>query len=418
MRMMIRRMFPVLGLLLSLPALAGAAPQQADARVTTLSMTLYLAGGRKPMADVPVTVYYQPFNPPVRFTPPVMARAMTSKAGQFTVTLDTAMVPRTGLADVGTGPDAFNSRVIAVAPSRQIVDSGQVLQVGHATTATASAITNPDTSKPELAAKQPVPPGLSPDSASEMQIGTSFRWIPVLALNDAGGMRADFDYSYDSSTAKQTEAGLAVSVEGPMSTSFGPFGFGGTSTESTDRSLTRNVYVHGDYHKIIWVRYRWVENQTIGCLKRGCTTTDTWSLDHWQGSIGQFDPDLKCVERARKNRQKCLRKVRVGVVAYKAPAFRRSNCGDDFCLTTLSEREPDFMRQTVNTQMYDFQLNVAGFLGLDSQGAYGTITSVTWNWTKHGCSGGGRKRVLWGYRSDPDDTPILQASCMKPPAQN
>jgi hypothetical protein len=368
------------------------------------------------MASVPVTVYYEPFNPPARHLLPVMARTTTNKAGTFTVTLDTSMVPKAGLADVGSGPDAFNSQVIAVAPSGQIVDSGQVLQAGRAVTGTASAIMNPDTGKPELAAEHPVPAGQAPDSASEMQIGTSYRWIPVLALNDVGGMRADFEYTFDRSTAMQTVAGLAVSVEGPDSTSFGPFVASGSSTESTGRSLARDVFVTGDYHKIIWVRYRWVENQTIACNKFGCTTTSTWSLDHWQGSIGQYNPDLKCVQRAPGNRQKCLKKVIVGVVDYKPPALAPAGCAHDFCLTTLSRATPDLTRQTVNSQMYGFQLDVAGFLGLGSQGAYGSITAVTWHWAQRGCSGGGRKRVLWGYRSDPDDAPILQASCTKPPS--
>src|ERR1022692_835133 len=155
MVMIIRRMFPVLLLLLSLPALAGAAPQRTDMKATTLSMTLSLAGGRQPMASVPVIVYYEPFSPPARHMLPVMARTVTNKAGTFTVTLNTSMVPKTGLADVGTGPDAFNSQVIAVAPSGQIVDWGQVLQAGRPVTATASAIMNPDTGKPELAAEQP-----------------------------------------------------------------------------------------------------------------------------------------------------------------------------------------------------------------------------------------------------------------------
>jgi hypothetical protein len=378
-------------------------------------MTLYLAGGRQPMASVPVTVYYEPFSPPAKYMLPVMARTVTSKAGTFTVTLNTSMVPKTGLADVGAGPDAFNSQVIAVAPSGQIIDWGQVLQAGRAVTATASAIVNPDTGKPELAAGHPVPPGRAPDSASEMQIATSYRWIPVLALNDAAGMRADFNFTFDKSTAMQTVAGLAVSVEGPDSSSFGPFTVSGSSTESTGRSLSRDVFVTGDYHKIIWVRYRWVENQTEGCNKLGCVFTNTWSLDHWQGSIGQYNPDLKCVQRARGNHQKCLKKVIVGVVDYKPPALTRAGCARDFCLTTLTRFEPDLIRSTVNSQMYDFQLDVAGFLGLDSQGAYGSITSVTWHWAARGCSGGGKRRVLWGYRSDPDDARILQASCTKPP---
>jgi hypothetical protein len=67
----------------------------------------------------------------------------------------------------------------------------------------------------------------------------------------------------------------------------------------------------------------------------------------------------------------------------------------------LAENMPDFERETGNSQMYDLQLNVAGFLNLDQKG----------------CTGG-RQRVLWGWNHDPDTAPILQASCMKVPSQN
>src|SRR5580698_978005 len=146
--MRIRRVLAFLALLLSVPALAGIAPQHAS--TTSLTMTLYLVGGRQPMADVPVTIYYSPFNPPAKYKLQVMATTTTNDAGRFAAVINTAMVANIGLGDVGTGPDAFNSEVVAVAPSRQIVDSPQILQLGHAVTATAVAIASPDTGKPEL----------------------------------------------------------------------------------------------------------------------------------------------------------------------------------------------------------------------------------------------------------------------------
>src|ERR1700722_4505864 len=88
--------------------------------------------------------------------------------------------PKTGLADVGNGPDALNSEVIAVAPSRQIVDSPQILQLGHAGSATTTAIANPGTGKPELAAEVKATPKRPANTA--VQIAITHRYIPVLAL--------------------------------------------------------------------------------------------------------------------------------------------------------------------------------------------------------------------------------------------
>ena len=84
-------------------------------------MTLRQAGGTSPLAKANVIVFYVPFNPPAKFDPPVMATARTSTSGKFKVTLNTDMVPHTGLADVGTGPDSFNTVVFALAPSKQVV---------------------------------------------------------------------------------------------------------------------------------------------------------------------------------------------------------------------------------------------------------------------------------------------------------
>jgi len=254
---MLGRTLSVLALLPVL-TLTGAAPLRPATPATTLSMTLYLAGGTKPMSDVPVTVFYFPFNPPSRkFTPPVMAKVTTNAAGQFTATLDASMVPKTGLADVGAGPDAFNTVVAAVAPSQQTVFTNQVVQLGHPVTSAASAITNPDTGAPELAAKIPHPSGGPPDWAKP--IASHYRYVLVLALNSGGGMRAAFHYTFDQSTAKQTAAGAAVSVNAPPQLTWGPFSVSGSTTESTDRGLDRHVYVNGAYHKFIWANYKWVE---------------------------------------------------------------------------------------------------------------------------------------------------------------
>jgi hypothetical protein len=102
-------------------------------------------------------------------------------------------------------------------------------------------------------------------------------------------------------------AGTAVSVASEGS-SFGSFAASASSTESTDRSLNRDFYANGGYHKIIWVRYKWVEDQSSACNHiSGCTLTDKWSLNHWQGSIGQYNPDLNCARRDRHHR--CVKRV-------------------------------------------------------------------------------------------------------------
>jgi hypothetical protein len=70
-------------------------------------------------------------------------------------------------------------------------------------------------------------------------------------------------------------------------------------------------------------------------------------------------------------------------------------------------------RHEANTQTYSWQLNVAGFLTLGAQSAYGSITSVTWT-RRSGCAGAGRMRVLWGNNTTPVDARIFQASCINP----
>jgi hypothetical protein len=412
--MRVPRIPAILALFLLLPVLVAAGPRYHAMPETSLTITLHLADGTKPMANVPVTVYYRPFNPPTRYKLQIMAQATTNSSGQLSTILNTTMVPKTGLADVGTGPDAFNAEVIAIAPSRQIVDAPQVLRLGHTNTVRASAITNPDTGKPELADEVRAAPGFPANSAA--QIASSYRYIPVLALNDAPGMRATFTYTFDASTSKQTTAGTALALNAGDA-GFGPFSASSSTTESTDRSLTRHVYETGNYHKIIWADYKWIEDaELVGCGKGGCAAaTHTWSLSHWQGSIGQFNPNTACIRSVhRKGRKICKKKAIVGIVHYAPPKFRSSQCASNFCLTTLRRNSPDLTRNTVQTQTYDFQLDVAGFLGLDSQSAYGSITSVTWYWTKRGCNGN-KSRVLWGYKSDPITAPILQASCMKVP---
>lgn len=410
---MIRRILLVTGLLSAVLLSTGAAPPRTASPATALSMTLYLAGGSKPMSGVAVTVFYFPFDPPARkFTPQVMAKATTDAAGRFTAGLDTSMVPKTGLADVGTGPGAFNAVVVAVTASGQTVFANRVLQVGRAITSSASAVTNPDTGAAELAARVPRPSGGPPDWA--IPIASHYRYIPVLALNNAGGMSAAFHYTFDRSTAKQTMAGAAVSVNGPPALSWGAFSVSGSTTESTDREFDRHMYVGGAYHKFIWANYKWVEYwwETCTAVHAPCTQYHEWALDHWQGSFGQYNPNQQCVRFGHRHGHRiCVKRKTIKVVGYTPPRF--TYCSGN-CTTELTRSRPDVTRSTVNTHVYAFQLDAAGFLWLGTQAAYGSITSVTWTWRKHGCTGG-RLRVLWGHDSDPATTPVLQAVCRKLP---
>lgn len=372
-------------------------------------MRLMQAGNKAPLANANVLVYYWPFNPPGRFAPPVMATARTSARGRFSVRLNTSMVPRTGLADVGSGPRAFNTLVFALAPSRQVVIWHQVMQLGRATSATASALTDPATGAPELAALLPHHRGSPPGDA--IVIGHSFRWVPVLAMNSAPGMHTVFTYTFDQSTAKQTMAEAADSLSESFGT-FGPFGVGGGETEMTDRSNTRHAKITGTLHDIVWAYYKFLEYDWLTCPhERPCVEYHEWDIDHWQGSLVLKNPDKKCVKFTGRGRHRhCVRKKKIGIVKYKVPHF--TYCAGS-CVTTLTSFAPDFIKNSVNTQVYSWQLNVAGFLTLGAQSAYGSITSVTWN-RRSGC-GGGRMRVLWGHNTDPVSARILQAACRKLP---
>jgi hypothetical protein len=101
------------------------------------------------------------------------------------------------------------------------------------------------------------------------QIASGYRYVPVLALNSAPGIRAAFSYTYDKSTAKQTMTGAAVSVNVGQ-TGFGAFSVGSSTTESTDRQFQRAVYASGAYHKIIWVDYASRVQDAAACVTPRC----------------------------------------------------------------------------------------------------------------------------------------------------
>jgi hypothetical protein len=124
------------------------------------------------------------------------------------------------------------------------------------------------------------------------------------------------------------------------------------------------------------------------------------------------NPDKECTKFTGRGRHRhCVRKKTIGIAKYKVPHFTYCNRA---CATFLTAFAPDFNKNTVDTQTYSWQLNVAGFVTLGAQSAYGSITSVTWN-RGAGCAGGGRMRVLWGHNTDPVDAPVLQAACMRLP---
>ncbi len=373
-------------------------------------MTLTRAGGKTSFADVPVTVFYLPFNPPVHFVPAVMATATTTARGKFKVALDTAMVPRSRLADVGAGPRAFNTVVLAVAQSRQVIWH-QVMNLGTTVSADASALTDPATGAPEVADAVPRPQDGPPNNAR--QIGSHFRYVPVLAMNNAPGMHVEFTYTFDQSTSKQTMADAADSfaTEGG---SFGPFSAGGGTTELSDRSVTRHAQAKHAFHNIIWADYKFLEYFWVICRGKDqtCTEFHEWDIDQWQGSLVVSNPNKQCTKFSGKHRHRhCVRQKKIGIVTYKVPRFTYCN---GRCVTQLTSFAPDVVRDSVSTHTYSWQLDVAGFLTLGAQSAYGKITSVAWT-RRAGCGGESRKRVLWGEHATPVGAPILQAACRKLP---
>ena len=258
-------------------------------------MTLRQADGTVPLANANVIVFYMPFNPPPKFRPPVMATARTSADGTFKATLNTAMVPHTGLADVGTGLDAFNAVVFAVAPSKQVVFWHMVMQLDHAMSASTSAITDPATGSPALAAQFPHAPGSPPGNA--IVIGHSFRYVPVLAVNSAPGMHVAFNYTHDQSTSKQTTAGAAVSTAENFG-SFSLFSAGGGEVEIADRSFSPTAKLTGLWHKISLgeLRIPGILLEHLSARGRTATEFHEWDIDKWQGTLklrSEYFPDQK-----------------------------------------------------------------------------------------------------------------------------
>jgi hypothetical protein len=401
----------LLTLALVLPGLVfiTGADSPASSLPTTLAMTLMQAGGKSPLGNADVIVFYMPFNPTAKLSPPVMATARTSTSGNFKVTLNTSMVPHTGLADVGTGPDSFNAVVFALAPSKQVVFWHMVMQLGHAMSASTSAITDPATGAPALAAEVPNRPGHPPGNAEV--IASSYRYVPVLDLNSAPGMQVVFNYTHDQTTTKQTMASAAVST----STNFGSFSLfsvGGGEVEMSDRSFSRTANVSGLFHKTIWADYKFLEYFWEVCPhERPCTSFHEWDIDRWQGSLVIKNPNQRCARFAGRGRHRhCAHKETIGEVKYKVPHY--TSCGGQ-CTTTLNSFTPSVTRNQVNTKTYSWQLSAAGFVTLGAESAYGTITSATWT-MRAGCTGHRRQRVLWGHNATPVDAPILQAACRKP----
>lgn len=260
------------------------------------------------------------------------------------------------------------------------------MTIGTKKTASAQALRAVRTSQEASSASQGVP------TLTATPIATKYMYIPVLTDNSGAGMQPAFSYTYDASTARQTTASLLESATGVS-----PWSVSGQQMESTDRSAKGGPLTEvGAYHYIIWANYKWAE-YSYGYCDVTCVYMDAWSLDHWQGSLTDYNPNPQCYHCGA-----------TGYVNYAYPAFTTN----PNYVVGLTSHYPSWTRNQNQYWTYSFAADFAGFVTYQTTASYGSITSVTWSRTSAGCGSG---TALWGNGNDPVAAPIVQANCWNYP---
>lgn len=323
---------------------------------------------------------------------PLLGSGTTNASGVFASSLNTALI-KGHLGDTGTGiPDAFNALVIATGPARERTVRYMILKLGSSTSASIRA--------------HPVTTSWTPTSSSQVTtsastltqtyLSTKYTYIKVLAETSSNGMKAHFEYTYDSSTGVGIQTSASVVISG---TGVSPWTVSGSAEESTSRQYSRPKNVSGDYHSNIFVNYSFHKSLITYCSKF-CSSYYAWEIGSWTGAITDDDPNPAC--------NHCS--YSVGVVPYKYPAYT-TNPNYSTPLTTSS---PSATRNQGQTFNYSFKFDFAGFVGVTARSSYGSITSVTWTRLSSGCSAP-RSPNVWGNGYPPAQAPIEQANCFKQP---
>ncbi len=361
-------------------------PAASASTSTVLSMTFTDAG--RPMANASVSVYYYPFDEPdTGFTLQWMGSGTTNLAGAFSAALDTSMVQTSSLGDDGTGSnDAFNAVVYATDSSGHFAVQHVILHLNAATSDSASAITDPVTATAYVATPNTAGTVVVPSS---QLINTSYRYVKILAMNSGYGLKTKLTYTWTSSTAKQTDIGTALSVNG------GSFSANGQVLEETNREVDAPLTESGSYHRYVWANYKFYEYQWYVCNHYYCNVYHEWVAHHFAGQVSDWNPNRDSSGNT------------IGYVAYDQPAF--TPCSGN-CYFIMYSTNSGWGRNSGTRHSYGWTLGVAGFITLGARATYGSITSTHWYY-ESGCS---KKRVIWGYNTDPSSAEIVQANCINP----
>lgn len=403
---MIRRISALSVTVALLPALL-AASAGSPGRSTVLSMTLMNAAGSAPMVGARVVVFFMPPSDgrsSLRKLPQIGA-AIADSSGSVQFTLDTSKVPRTDLGDVGTGNDAFNATIMAWDTARQYNITQAIIQEGHTLTYQAKAGTDPSTGRAALLTAADVA-GMDSDFASgavplaERPLYHRYRYALVTPLNVGPGLHGVLAYTYNKSTAKQSEFELPT-------TEYGGVTLTQNQMEEKDRTVHTGIKQNGSYHRWVWAEYYFIYYVVCICGDRSTLTFHQWQPDHFQGTIADDNPNVP------KGRKKP-----VGRLAFKQPRYSKGPAGG-WAVEIRSNSLP-FERDNGTRQENEVGLGFSlgglphgisgGSLSLQDVTTYGSVTSVSWSYRK-GCRRGD-VRVVWGVHDDPVHAPRVMSSCV------
>jgi hypothetical protein len=285
--------------------------------------------------------------------------------------------------------------VIGADSAGHLIIHHEVVTENQGTTDSASALMD-GPGQPAIATpmSQVSDPQMAPTS-TDGAIASDFRYVQVLALNSGDGMSSKLNYTYSSSTGRQTNIDSAVANAGFS------WGIGGGVLEQTDRSVNAPWYYKGSMHQYIWASYLFDEYHFEGCVNKfDCYNYYEWDPDHFAGSTTNDNPDY------------WKSGTKIGYVNYQVPSFTYCQ-GAGSCWFALTSNNSGWGRDSGTRQTYSFQLDVAGFLNVQDWATYGSITSQNWWYQSSGC-GSPDERILWGNSVDTTVARVIQADCIDP----
>jgi hypothetical protein len=384
--------------------LSVAVSASASAPSTMLSMTLRQPGGKAPMSGAMVSVFWNPPPGTGKTTRlPLIGSGTTSANGTISLTLNTSKVSPDDLGDIGAGgTNAFNAEIFAFDAAGHYNVTQAVIPEGQTFSYTATAGTDPATGRPAQMSAAAVRADTAAFNGggltlAKRRVASADRYSPITPLNSARGLHASLVYTWTHSVARQSEFELPT-------TEYGGVSLTGNQLEERDRGATTGKNAQGNFHEWIWAEYNFVDYFYGGVH----VSYYQWEPDHFQGTVAVDNPN-------------CCRPgthQRIGRLTYHQPPFNRGPGGT--WAVVIHRGDPPWIRnlgnRVENSQGTDFTLGSlpggisGGHFGIADLTTYGSITSVSWTFTK-GCPSG-YKRAVWGHGIDPVEAGRALASCV------